>query len=111
MAKYTGYPIPKIVWRDIRGNEIPWSLSEDKSRKYEATKDDKTTTFKIRNPKIGDSGFYILHGDNGQKQEEKKFQLLVKGKPFCHFFTFLAFLAFFYFNRDESSLKINFDFN
>lgn len=88
-AKYSGHPIPKIVWRDIRGNEIPWSLSEDKSRKYEATKDDKSTTLKIRNPKIGDSGFYILTGDNDdQKHEERKFQLLVKGKKNTFLFIF-----------------------
>ncbi|XP_055298878.1 vascular endothelial growth factor receptor 1-like isoform X19 [Sitodiplosis mosellana] len=81
IAKYAGHPIPEIVWRDTRGNEIPWSLSEDKNRKYEAIKDGKSTTLKIRQPKIGDSGFYILRGDNGQKQEERKFQLLVKEKP------------------------------
>lgn len=91
-AKYSGHPIPKIVWRDIRGNEIPWSLSEDKSRKYEATKDDKSTTLKIRNPKIGDSGFYTLYGDNDQKHEERKFQLLVKGKVKIRLFLILIYI-------------------
>lgn len=88
LVKYSGHPIPRIVWHDVRGNEIPWSVSEDKSRKYEATKDDKSTTLKIRNPKIADSGFYVLSGDNGQKHEERKFQLLVKGKRETHCFIF-----------------------
>lgn len=78
-VKYTGHPVPEIVWRDIRGNEIPWSLSEDKNRKFEATKDGKSTTLKIRKPKLGDSGFYVLHADNGRMIKEQKFQLLVKG--------------------------------
>lgn len=77
--KYAGHPFPSLVWRDLRGNEIPWSSIEDKNRKYEATKDNRSTTLKIRNPKITDSGFYTLYADNGQMQKEQKFRLLVKG--------------------------------
>ncbi|XP_031631901.1 vascular endothelial growth factor receptor 1-like isoform X3 [Contarinia nasturtii] len=80
-VKYYGHPVPEIVWRDIRGNEISWSQSEDRNRKFEATKDEKATTLKIRKPRLGDSGFYVLHADNGRMIKEQKFQLLVKEKP------------------------------
>lgn len=82
-AKYTGIPIPTIFWRDINGNPIPWSKTENKTRKYEALKFDKklktSTTLRIRAPKTSDSGFYTLCANNGQIQKEQKFELLVKG--------------------------------
>ena len=79
-VKYSGHPFPKLVWRDIRGFEIPWSVEEDKTRRIEAIKDKRTTTLKIRNPKISDSGNYTLYAANGKMEKEQKFQLLVKGK-------------------------------
>lgn len=75
--KYWGHPFPTLVWRDIRGIDIPWSAEDGK---YEATKDNRSTTLKIRNPKIGDSGIYTLHANNGYIAEKKEFQLLVRGK-------------------------------
>lgn len=80
LVKYSGHPFPALVWRDPRGNEIQWSTKEDKSRKFEATFDKRSTTLKIRNPKIGDSGNYVLHADNGRIQKDQEFKLLVRGK-------------------------------
>lgn len=78
-VKVTGHPKPHFVWRDNRNIEIPWSQIEDKRRKLDAIHDDRSTTLKIRNPSISDSGYYTLIADNTQRKEEKKFQLLVKG--------------------------------
>lgn len=49
-------------------------------RKYNATKTDTTTTLEIRKLKIEDSGTYILNGYSLQRHEERKFELIVKGK-------------------------------
>lgn len=81
-VKYSGHPTPTLMWRDVQGREIPWSNDDgsNPNRKYEATQDKRSTTLKIRNPQIGDSGYYTLYASNGQIQKEQKFQLLVKGK-------------------------------
>lgn len=94
-VKYSGHPFPTLVWRDIRGFEIPWSVEEDKSHKFEAIKDKRTTTLKIRNPQIGDSGFYTLHASNGKIEKEQQFQLLVKGAWMFHFEFKLEAIAIF----------------
>lgn len=80
-VKYSGHPVPTLVWHDVHGNEISWSTTEDKSRKFEATLEKRSTTLKIRNPKITDSGNYVLKANNGKKQKEQQFQLLVREKP------------------------------
>lgn len=80
--KYAGHPMPTLVWLDPRGNEIPWSSTSDRNRKLEATMDKRTTTLKIRNPVIGDSGPYTLRANNGKMKKEQRFQLLVKGNFF-----------------------------
>lgn len=79
LVKYSGHPFPTIVWRDPRGNEIPWSTKEDKSRKFEAIVDRRSTILKIRNPKITDSGIYILHAENGYISKDQEFKLFVRG--------------------------------
>lgn len=84
-VKYAGHPAPTLVWRDMHGNEIPWSTTEDLNRKIDAFVDKRSTTLKIHNPKIGDSGHYTLYADNGRIQKEQKFQLLVKGVCLCVF--------------------------
>lgn len=76
-VKYWGHPFPTLVWRDIRGNDIPWSAEDGK---FEATKENRSTTLKIRNPRIEDSGTYTLYATNGKIEEKKEFQLLVKGE-------------------------------
>lgn len=81
-VKYAGHPTPTLVWHDNRDMEIPWSPVEDSTRKLDAIKDGKSTTLKIRNPKIGDSGTYVLKANNGEKSAEKIFQLFVKGSFF-----------------------------
>lgn len=78
-VKFLGHPKPTLVWRDLHGNEIPWSTVEDHSRKFDAFIGKDSTTLKIHHPKIGDSGYYTLSADNGRMQKEQKFQLLVKG--------------------------------
>lgn len=78
-VKFLGHPKPTLVWRDLHGNEIPWSTVEDHTRKFDAFIAKDSTTLKIHHPKIGDSGFYTLYADNGRIQKEEKFQLLVKG--------------------------------
>lgn len=78
-VKYAGHPKPTLVWRDLHGNEIPWSTFEDHNRKFDAFIDKDSTTLKIHHPKIGDSGAYILYADNGRIQKEQKFELFVKG--------------------------------
>lgn len=85
-VKYSGHPFPTLVWRDARGNEIPWSTKEDKSRKFEATIDRRSTILKIRNPKITDSGTYILHADNNNIQKDQEFKLFVRGNLFHRVF-------------------------
>lgn len=85
-VKYSGYPSPTIVWRDTRGYDIPWSTKEDKSHKFEATFDRRSTILKIRNPKITDSGIYILHADNNNIQKDQEFKLFVRGNLFHRVF-------------------------
>lgn len=79
IIKYLGHPAPTVVWRDLHGNDIPWSTTEDKTHKLVAIIDKISTTLKINSPKIGDSGYYTLFADNGRVQKEQKFQLLVRG--------------------------------
>lgn len=79
LVKYAGHPTPTLVWRDVHGNEIPWSTTEDFSRKFDAFIDKRSTTLRIHNPRITDSGYYTLYADNERVQKEQKFQLLVKG--------------------------------
>lgn len=81
-VKYSGHPVPNLIWRDVQGNAISWSMPGEKSNsnsKFEATQDKRSTTLKIRNPQITDSGNYTLHADNGHIQKQQNFQLLVKG--------------------------------
>lgn len=78
-VRFSGHPKPTLVWRDLHGNEIPWSTVEDHSRKFDAFLTKDSTTLNIYHPKIGDSGFYTLYADNGRIQKEEKFELLVKG--------------------------------
>lgn len=85
--KYSGHPVPTLVWRDTHGNEIPWSVEDDKSRKIVATKDKTSTTLRIKDPKINDSGNYTLFADNDKMQKEQQFQLLVKGNFYIIFFS------------------------
>lgn len=79
--KFIGYPTPTINWRDIHGNDIPWSLStcSEKNCKYIPLQTERTTTLKIQHPNLNDSGTYILYADNGHIQKEHKFQLLIEG--------------------------------
>lgn len=86
-VKYVGHPRPTLVWRDLHGNEIPWSSFEDQNRKFDAFIDKDSTILNIYNPKIGDSGFYTLYADNGKIKKEEKFQLLVKGMSIYMSFT------------------------
>lgn len=81
-VKFSGHPVPTLVWRDIHGHPIAWSTVNDRNNpesKYEAIQDTRSTTLKIRYPKINDSGNYTLYANNGKMQKEQKFQLLVKG--------------------------------
>lgn len=81
--KYSSYPpIQSLVWRDARGNEIPWTTDADKdpSRKVEARLENRRITLTIRNIHITDSGYYTLYANNGQIEKEQKMQLRVKGK-------------------------------
>lgn len=84
-VKYSGHPFPTLVWHDTRGNEIPWSVEDDKNRKFVATKDKASTTLKIKNPRISDSGFYTLFASNDKMHREQQFQLLVKGIIFTQY--------------------------
>lgn len=79
---YSGYPTPTLVWYDNHGAEIPWTKTKDtnRSHKFEASQDKRSTTLKIKNLQINDSGYYILYANNGRMQKEQKFQLLVKGR-------------------------------
>lgn len=79
LVKYVGHPTPTVVWRDLHGNEVPWITTEDFSRKLNAFIDGPTTTLKINDPRITDSGYYTLYADNGRLQKDQKFQLLVQG--------------------------------
>lgn len=79
---YSGYPNPTLAWYDNHGTEIPWTKTTDTnfSRKFEAKQDKRSTTLKIKNLQMSDSGYYILYANNGRMQKEQKFQLLVKGR-------------------------------
>lgn len=84
-VKYVGYPTPTIIWRDPHNNEIPWREIESKDQKLEAMHDATSTTLKIRNPRISDSGSYTLYAHNGKMEKEQKFNLYVKGNGFGFF--------------------------
>lgn len=81
--RYASYPpIESLLWRDVRGNEIPWITDTDMNpqRKLEARiEEDRKIILSIRNININDSGFYRLYANNGKMEKELKMELRVKG--------------------------------
>lgn len=90
--RYASYPpIEQLVWRDVRGNEIPWITDTDRNpqRKLEARiEEERKIILIIRNININDSGFYKLYANNGKMEKELKMELRVKGIYTC--FTFFV---------------------
>lgn len=79
-VKYSGNPHPNVVWKDSHGNEIPWTQTIDENGKFDVMHDNRTTTLRIRNLRISDSGNYTLNADNGLQKNIKAFELLVYGE-------------------------------
>lgn len=89
--RYASYPpIESLLWRDVRGNEIPWITDTDRNpqRKLEARiEEDRKIKLIIRNININDSGYYKLYANNGKMEKELKMELRVKG--ICNFLAFV----------------------
>lgn len=66
---YFGHPTPTLTWYDFLSNPIQLSLGEDKNRKFDAIHDKRTTTIKIRNPKISDSGNYTIKWEKDRREK------------------------------------------
>lgn len=78
-ATCVGNPVPKVIWRDNHGNDIPMSSTENRTTKFEATQRGSMISLKIRRPTIADVGYYILWADNGKMTKTEQFELIIKG--------------------------------
>lgn len=83
-VQWTAYlkdnPPAIAFWFDNNGAEIPWSSAENSGGKFNATRDNGTTTLEIRDLSLEDSGNYTLHApeQNKYNETELKFELIVQ---------------------------------
>lgn len=74
-VRYSGYPWPTLKWYSPNGTEI------FKSHKYDITTDDISSTLKIYNTRLWDTGTYIVEATNTETSLRREFNVTIEDIP------------------------------
>lgn len=78
-ANFEGFPPPTFKWFNPNGNEI-WETKQN----LKIISTESSTTLKLLNAQLEDSGTYILKGTNGFNHSELEFNVSVISPPVLH---------------------------
>ncbi|KAM7353304.1 PDGF- and VEGF-receptor related isoform 6-T7 [Cochliomyia hominivorax] len=74
-VRYSGYPWPTIKWFNPNGTEI------FKSNKFDITTDDVSSTLKIFNTRLWDTGTYVVEAVNSETSLKREFNVTIEDIP------------------------------
>ncbi|XP_065357936.1 vascular endothelial growth factor receptor 1 isoform X3 [Calliphora vicina] len=74
-VRYSGYPWPKLKWYNPNGTEI------FNNHKFEITTDDVSSTLKIYNTRLWDTGTYIVEATNTENSLKREFNVTIEDIP------------------------------
>ncbi|XP_037824042.1 vascular endothelial growth factor receptor 1 isoform X1 [Lucilia sericata] len=74
-VRYSGYPWPKLKWYNPNGTEI------FNNHKFEITTDDVSSTLKIYNTRLWDTGTYTVEATNTDTTMKREFNVTIEDIP------------------------------
>lgn len=74
-VRYSGYPWPKLKWYNPKGSEI------FNNNKFEITIDDVSSTLKIYNTRLWDTGIYVVEATNTETTLKREFTVTIEDIP------------------------------
>uniref|UniRef100_A0A1B0AEL6 Receptor protein-tyrosine kinase n=1 Tax=Glossina pallidipes TaxID=7398 RepID=A0A1B0AEL6_GLOPL len=76
-VRYSGYPWPTLTWYRPDGSEI----LPVPNQKFNITTTESSSTLKISNPRLLDSGTYVINATNGYTTKSQQFNVSISDIP------------------------------